>query len=156
MTWEPDNPRPGFWMARVVKAGPMVASRIYVAHTTVDPVSGDPMERSPFLAAQIGLDIVRVSEVWRLVEFCESSPERQQLLIEPLFSNRAPRNGRARALRTAPLAKWRQTQAHRITAEQYEVEIRWLQWCSANNPTHPEFTYKKPIDRNALPIPRFP
>lgn len=155
MTWKADQPRPGFWMIRVARNRPFVAARIWLAHTTTDPVSGEPMDRSPFLAAQIGLDIVGWREVWHCVEFCEASPEQQAALVNPPLSVRSPRNGRAAAFTTAPMAKWRQERAHRITLEQYLVETEWLAWASKNNPTHPDFLYRRPVDLRATPIPKF-
>ncbi len=155
MTWIADHPREGHWMLRVARNCPFVAARIWREQTTADPVSGDPMDRSPFLAAQIGLDIVSWREVWLAVEFVEASPMQQHGMINPPQSGRAPRNGRSPALLWAPMAKWRQERALRITAAQYAAEIEWLTWASRNAPTHPEYTWRKPVDLKAAPIPKF-
>lgn len=142
-------------MIRVVRNGPFVAARIYLAHTTHDPETGDPMERSPHLAGQIGLDHVDWREVWIAVEYCESSPEQQAALVNPPLSDRTPRNGRAAAYKTAPMAKWRRERAYRIAEVHYEAELSWLSWARRNAPEHPEYNYKRAIDRNAMPVPRF-
>lgn len=155
MTWEAQSPYPGFWMLRVVYNGPLVAARIYLAHTTADPVSGEPMDRSPHVAAQVGLDDVDWREVWHLVEFCEASPEQQRLLIDPPLSDRAPRNGRAAAFKSAPLAKWKRERAGRIGPQRYRAEVEWLGWAAKNAPTHPDFLYRRPVDREAMPVPQF-
>lgn len=155
MTWRADDPRTGFWSVRVVRNGPYVAARIYLAHTLVDPVSGEPMDRSPFLAAQIGLDIVSVIDVWSLVEYVESAPEQQAVLANPALSARVPRGNRAPAFVTAPMSLWRQNRARRITQAEYEAEILWLTWASRNAATHPDYTWRKPLDRKTAPIPKF-
>jgi hypothetical protein len=155
VTWEADEPRVGHWSVRVVRNGPYVAARIYWAHTKIDPVSSEPMQRSPFLAAQIGLDIVRVADVWTLVEFLESSPEQKEALGNPPLSDRVPRNGRAPAFKTAPLPLWRRERARRITRAEYAAEILWLTWAAKNAPTHCDFTYRRPLDRKTVPVPRF-
>jgi hypothetical protein len=113
------------------------------------------MQRSPFLAAQIGLDIARWQDVWSALEYLESSPEQQAALANPPLSDRTPRGNRAPAFKTAPLPLWHQTRARRITTIEYDAEINWLMWCQSNNPAHPEFTYKKPLDRKAMPVPKF-
>lgn len=155
MTWYPDQPRVGYWMVRVARNCPFVAARIWWEQTTTDPVSGEPMDRSPFLAAQIGLNIVRWQDVWSLVEFVESSSEQQDALVNPPLSDRAPRNGRARALKWAPLSKWKQQRAMRITEAQYEAELRWHEWAARNAPSHPDFNFRHPVDLRAAPVPRF-
>lgn len=113
------------------------------------------MERSAFLAAQIGLDIVSVAEVWSMCEYLEATPEQRAALANPPQSARVPRNGRSPALLWAPMAKWRQVRARRITEAQYRAEIEWHLWASRNATTHPDFTYRRPLDRGAAPIPRF-
>ncbi len=155
MTWRADQPRGGHWSARVVRNGPFVASRIYWAHTLTDPVSGEPMDRSPHLAAQIGLDYARWVDVWEMVEFLESSPEQQAALANPPLSERVPRGNRAPAFMTAPLPLWRQTRARRITQAEYDAEIAWHTWASRNAPTHCDYTYRKPLDRKLASVPKF-
>jgi hypothetical protein len=113
------------------------------------------MQRSPFLAAQIGLDIARWQDVWAAVEYVESSTEQQHLLANPPLSDRAPRGNRAPAFKTAPLPLWQQTRARRITRAEYDAEIRWHEWAAKNAPTHCDFTYRKPVDRKAMPAPGF-
>lgn len=132
---------------------PFVAARIWEC----DHEPGNPenvMDRSYF-QGQIGLDLIPPLVLWAMLEFCEASPEQQAALINPPLSERAPRNGRAAAFQTAPLAKWRRERAYRITAEQYSAELTWYGWASQNAPDHPEYTYRKPIDWKAVPIPRF-
>lgn len=113
------------------------------------------MERSPFLAAQIGLDDADWRRVWELVEYCESSPEQQAALVNPPLSDRTPRNGRAPALQWAPLAKWKRERARRITEMQYQREVDWLSWAARNKPDHPDFNWRKPLDLKAAPIPKW-
>lgn len=48
-----DRPEPGFWAIRLVKKGKEVPARIYLAQTVTDPVSGDYLDRSPFIAAEV-------------------------------------------------------------------------------------------------------
>ena len=155
MTWHPQQPRPGYWMVRCCRFCPLVAARIWRAHTTEDPVSGEPMDRSPHIAARIGLDFVDWRELWLMLEFCEASPEQRRGLIDPPEVERAPRNGRKPALQWAPLAKWKQERARRITPAQYAAEVAWLKWASCNAPTHPDFNWRRPVDLRAAPIPRF-
>ncbi len=60
-----DRPEPGAWMIKLVRHGPEVAARIFVAHTLHEP--GDPsnvMDRSPFLAAEIAGEPVDLYRVW--------------------------------------------------------------------------------------------
>lgn len=60
-----DRPEPGHWLVRLVRGGPLVPARIFWAQTTHEP--GNPenlMERSPFLAAEVGGDVVEVDSVW--------------------------------------------------------------------------------------------
>jgi hypothetical protein len=142
-------------MVRVGRLCPFVAARIWLAHTTADPVSGEPMQRSPFLAAQIGLDIVDWREVWAMLEFCEASQMQRHGMVNPPQSDRAPRNGRQPALQWAPLAKWKQERARRITPAEYAAEISWLSWAQRNRPDHPDFNFRRPVDLRAAPVPRF-
>lgn len=155
MTWRPDQPCEGFWMLKCCRLCPFVAARIWLAHTVADPVSGEPMQRSPFLAAQIGLDIVDWRRVWECVEYLESPPGQRHQLATPPLSTRMPRSGRAPALTYAPMPKWQWDRARRITEAQYAAEVEWLSWASRNAPTHCDFTYRKPVARAAAPIPRF-
>jgi hypothetical protein len=155
MTWTAAEPRPGFWMVKVARLCPFVAARIYLAHTTADPVSGEPMDRSPFMAAQIGLDTVSVGEVWRLVEFLESSPDQQSQLATPPLSTRVPRGLRAPAFAYPPMPIWMRERARWITKAEYDAEMLWLSWAQGNSPKHPEYTWRKPVDRKAMPVPRF-
>lgn len=133
----------------------MVAARMWHAHTTVDPISGEPMDRSQHLAAQIGLDFVDWPELWGMLEFVEASPEQQQGLVSPPEVSRAPRNGRKPALMWAPLAKWKQQRAIRITPSQYALEIAWLSWAKNFRPDAPELNFRRPTDLRTAPVPRF-
>jgi len=142
-------------MVKVRRNCPFVAARIYWEQCKVDPVSGEPMQRSAFLVGQIGLDIVSIADVWAIVEFCEASPEQQATLANPPLSARIPRGNRAPAFVTAPMSKWRQTRARRITQQEYEAEILWYVWAKNNKPDHPEYTYRRPLDLKTAPVPRF-
>ena len=42
-----------------------------------------------------------------------------------------------------------------INKRMFDVAVDWLRWAERNAPRHPEFTYRKPIDPAAMPIPRF-
>lgn len=60
-----DRPEPGHWAVRLVRGGPAIPARIFWAQTTHEP--GNPenrMERSPFLAAEIGGEVADVDDVW--------------------------------------------------------------------------------------------
>ena len=60
-----DRPEPGHWIVRLVRGGPAVPARIFWAQTTHEP--GNPenvMERSRFLAAEIGGEVAEVDDVW--------------------------------------------------------------------------------------------
>lgn len=60
-----DRPEVGFWTVRLVSGGPAVPARIFWAQTTHEP--GNPenrMERSRFLAAEIGGEVAEVDDVW--------------------------------------------------------------------------------------------
>ena len=153
MTWKANEPRQGYWMVKVVRGGPYVAARIWLC--SHEPGEPDNLMDRPYWQGQIGLDLTPPLQIWGMVEFVESSPEQQNLLVNPPLSDRAPQNGRAAAFKTAPLARWRQTQAYRITPAQYAAEIDWQNWAKNNAPHHPEFTYRRPINRQAAPIPRF-
>lgn len=153
MTWAPAQPRAGYWMVRYRRLCPFVAARIWLC----DHEPGDPenlMDR-PYLQGQIGLDLTPPLEIWAMVEFAESAPEQQQALISPPLSIRTPRGHRAPAFQTAPLPKWQQERARRITVQAFEREIEWLTWAARNAPTHPDFLWRKPLDRNAAAAPRF-
>lgn len=64
MTRRIDRPEPGFWMIRLVKGGPLVPAAIMRVQTTQDPETGEPMERSSFLAAFINGEPVDIDAVW--------------------------------------------------------------------------------------------
>lgn len=142
-------------MVRVARNCPFVAARIYLVHTTADPVSGEPMDRSPFMAAQIGLDTVSVGQVWQLVEFLESSPDQQSQLATPPLSTRIPRGLRAPAFAYPPMPIWMRERARRITKAEYDAEIDWLYWAQGNAPKHPDFLYKEKVNLKNAPIPKF-
>lgn len=60
-----DRPEVGHWVVRLVRGGPAIPARIFWAQTTHEP--GDPenrMERSRFLAAEIGGEVAEVDDVW--------------------------------------------------------------------------------------------
>jgi hypothetical protein len=153
MIWQPDRPRVGFWMIRCCRACPPVAARIWEC----DHEPGEPDNKvdQPYWQGQIGLTLTPPKEIWAIVEFYESSPEQQHALANPPLSDRVPRNGRAAAFKTAPMARWRRERAQRITPEYYAREIQWMQWAALNKPSHPDFTYRKPVDLKAAPVPKW-
>ena len=59
-----DQPRPCMMAIRLARSAPEVAARIYWAHTTRDPVSGDYLDRSPHLAAEINGEPADPIQVW--------------------------------------------------------------------------------------------
>ncbi len=59
-----DRPEPGFWLVRLVRNGPPVPAAIMWVQTTHDPVTGEPMDRSRFLAAYIDGKPVGLDDVW--------------------------------------------------------------------------------------------
>lgn len=143
----------GHWMIRAVRGGPEVCARVWLC----DHEPGEPdniMDRAHW-QGQIGLDLVSPGAILGMVEFCEASPEQQAMLIRPPLSDRVPRSGRAPAFTTAPMAKWKQARARRITAEEYQRELRWIEWAARNKPDHPDLTYRRAIDKRAAPVPRF-
>jgi hypothetical protein len=145
--------KPGFWMVRCCRHCPEVAARIWLC----DHEPGDPENTvdQPYWQGQIGLDLVPPADVWKMLEFCEAEPEEQRQMADPGEVARAPRSGRRPALTTAPMALWKQQRARRISAAEFEAQIRWLRWAETNAPNRPEFTYRKPVDLAAVPIPRF-
>lgn len=46
------RPEPGFFKLRLVKGGPLVGARITLG-PTIDPETGEPLDRSPFFAGEI-------------------------------------------------------------------------------------------------------
>ncbi|HEX5320603.1 MAG TPA: hypothetical protein VFW46_15675 [Stellaceae bacterium] len=145
--------RPGHWMVRCCRDCPEVAARIWLCdHEPGEP--DNPVDQ-PYLQGQIGLDLSDPAEIWAMLEFCEASPEEQRLLAEPPLSDRVPRHGRRAAFVTAPMAKWKQQRARRITAAEYAHEIAWLRWAGRNATNHPRLHYRQPVNPAALPIPQF-
>lgn len=59
-----DRPEPGFWLVRLVRNGPPVPAAIMWVQTTHDPVTGEPMDRSRFLAAYIDGKPTSLDDVW--------------------------------------------------------------------------------------------
>lgn len=59
-----DQPEVGHWLVRLVKGGPLVPARIIRAHTTHDPLTGEPMDRSPHWHAEIAGKVVDIEAVW--------------------------------------------------------------------------------------------
>lgn len=59
-----DRPCEGHWLVRLVKGGPLVPARIARVQTTHDPVTGEPMDRSPHWHAEIAGEVVAVDDVW--------------------------------------------------------------------------------------------
>lgn len=51
-------------MVVLVKGGPRVPAAIMRVHTTAHPETGEPMDRSPFLAAFIAGEPVALDDVW--------------------------------------------------------------------------------------------
>lgn len=107
------------------------------------------------LQGQIGLDLTPPLEIWSMCEYVEASPEQQAALANPPLSARVPRGNRAPAFQYAPMALWRRDRARRITQAEYEAELTWLAWCQKNRPYHPEYNWRKPLDRKTAQIPRF-
>jgi hypothetical protein len=143
----------GFWMVRVVRGGPFVASRIWLC----DHEPGEPeniMDR-PYWQGQIGLDLTSPLKIWTMLEYVEASPEQQRAFASPPLSERAPRGGRSPAFTYAPMPLWQQSRARRITLEEYLTELAWLAWAKRNAPDHPDFTYRRPVNPRTAPVPRF-
>ena len=44
------------------------------------------------------------------------------------MSERVPKSGRQWALSTAPMSLWKRQRARRISAAEFELQIRWLRW----------------------------
>lgn len=146
-------PQPGWWMVRCCRRCPEVAARIFVC----DHEPGEPENKvdQPYLQGQIGLDLTDPDDIWAMLEFVEASPAEQAAMIAPAASARAPRYGRQQGLQTAPMALWKQRRARRISAAEYERQIKWLRWAESNAPAHPDFTYRRPVDPAQAPLPIF-
>jgi len=155
MSWAPDQPRPGFWMVRCCKRCPPVAARISWEQTIIDPVSDEPMVRSPFLVGHIGLELSDWRDVWRLVEYCEASPEQRREMASPPLSARPPRFNRSPGLMAAPMPIWQRQRARRITGVEYATELEWLSWAAQNAPTHHDFLFRRPVNPATAQVPRF-
>lgn len=144
---------PGFWMVRCCRLCPEVCARIWVC----DHEPGLPENKldQPYWQGQLGLDLVPPDDVWEMVWFAEASPEEQRAMIAPPLSARAPKSRRLPALVTAPMSKWKQERARRITEAEFAAQIRWLLWAEKHAPHRHEFNFRKPVDPTAVPIPRF-
>ena len=60
-----NRPEPGYWLTRLVRGGIEVPAAIIRHHTTAEPGEpGNPMERSPFLAAHLNGEVVHLHQVW--------------------------------------------------------------------------------------------
>jgi hypothetical protein len=145
--------RPGQWMVRVVRGGPMVCARIWACNH--DPNEPTNVMDRPYWQGQIGLDLVPPETIWTMLEFCEATPDKKKLLASPPLSERLPRNNRAPAFKTAPMPKWQQVRARRITLVEYLAELEWQSWAKINAPTHHDFTYRRPLDLRTAQVPRF-
>lgn len=55
---------------------------------------------------------------------------------------------------TDPIAIWTSPKRE-ISREYFERELDWHRWAMRNAPTHPDRNYKRPVDRKAMPAPRF-
>ena len=103
-----DRPIPGFYRTKLVKGGPWVPARIWWSVAT-DPVTGEVLDRSPVLLAEVGGRERDPYEVWPSLvgqpiderEFyfltAESGWARQHAPDDPVANPRTPIN-----LRTAP------------------------------------------------------
>ena len=144
---------PGHWMVRCCRRCPEVAARIWLC----DHEPGEPANvlDQPYLQGQLGLDLTDPAEIWAMLEFCEASPDARALMTDPPLSHRIPQHGRAYGWSTAPMALWKQQRARRISARDYERQIAWLGWADRNAPTHPDYTYRQPVDPTLAPLPIF-
>lgn len=148
------GPCPGYWMVRCCRGCPEVAARIWVC----DHEPGLPENKvdQPYLQGQLGLDLTDPDDIWAMLEFCEAEPAQQRLFADPPASRRRPaRPGRLPGFASAPMSKWKQQRARRITAAEYEAQLRWLHWAERHAPNHPDRLYRQPVDPAALPIPTF-
>ena len=144
---------PGFWSVRVINGAPFVPGRIWLCDH--EPGEVENKVDQPFLQGQLALDLTPPADVWEMVAFCEASPDEKAQMIAPSASEHTPSGGRRQGLEAAPLAKWRQTRARRITAAQWQAEIRWLEWAIRYRPWAPELKYREPIVRATAQLPRF-
>ena len=77
-----DRPRPGFWLARLTRGGPLAPVAIVfraVEHEPGDPLNDMTGTRSPTLVGLIGARVVEPARIWHC------SPEREIDETEFLF-----------------------------------------------------------------------
>lgn len=44
---------------------------------------------------------------------------------------------------------------HPISEAEFHHQIAWLGWAERNEPDHPSFTYRQPVNIQAVPVPRW-
>jgi len=113
------------------------------------------MDRSPVLTARIGLEFSDWRDVWRLLEYCEASPEQRREMESPPVSARTPRFGRRPGLMAAPMPIWQRQRARQITVDEYAAELEWLRWAQKNAPQHHDFLFRRPVNPATAQVPRF-
>lgn len=150
MSWE-GGAHPGWWMVRCCRDCPMVPARVYWCDH--EPDIEDNKVDQPYLQGQLGLELHDPADIWLMLEFCESTPEQQRLLAEPPLSARDPRGQRDRGFVTAPMAKWKQDRARRITAEEHAYQIADLAWAKEHAPDEPKASPHKRIDLMQAQLP---
>lgn len=137
--------KPGHWLVRVVQNGPWVAARLWLCnHEPGEP--DNIIDRPPYWRGQIGLDEVPPEEVWEMVAFIEATAAEREAIVNPPLSEREPRGNREPALQWAPLAKWKQNRARRITKAEFDRRVAIYDDC---------LDYRKPISAADLPLPIF-
>lgn len=55
---------------------------------------------------------------------------------------------------TDPIEIWTRPKRE-ISREFYERELAWHRWAEKNAPAHPDFLYRRPVDKGTAPPPRF-
>jgi hypothetical protein len=101
---ELDKPRPGYWMLRVVKNGPLVPAAIFLRPYVEETDEPDAsMERHPHYEAFIGGESVPVEKVWHrkgepitereyLYQLSDQAWARQYAPDEPKAQSQTPIN----------------------------------------------------------------
>jgi hypothetical protein len=148
------EPREGYWMVRLRRDGPEVPARLFWCdHEPGIPENKLDRWPMPYLQGQIGTDLADPYEIWAMLEFVEATPAEQRRMANPPPADRAPRSGRQQALQTAPMAKWRQERARRITEADWRYEIADLEHAQKWRPEEPKVRPKERIRLDQLPIP---
>lgn len=128
---------------------PLIPARIWWCSHEPDEPSNEVDQ--PFLQGQLGLDLADPAQIWAMLEFCEASPTEQRRMADPAIS--APVGNRRGAFQTAPMSRWKQERARRITAAEFAYQIADLLWTREHASGEPKNEPRTAIDLMRAPTP---